>query len=73
MTEKLYPESVVKELLRETAMRCNIAFPETEKDNEWFEQGLDVNSSGNFMLRLFAALELGKIDTYPTIGKEDAK
>lgn len=48
-----------KRLLMETAMRCQIALPENEQSAGWFDEGLAIDKSGDFMERLFEALELG--------------
>ena len=47
-------------LLRETAMRANLALPETEQDLQWFDEGVSVKNSGDFMERLFESLDLGQ-------------
>ena len=44
-------------LLRETAMRANLAFPASDEDNKWFDDGLHHKRSGDFMFRLFDALD----------------
>ena len=44
------------ELLRETAIRTHLTFPENEKEEEWFEQGTDISKSGDFKDRLFKAI-----------------
>lgn len=44
------------ELLRETAMRCQIAFPANEQDEKWFD--LALADSDNFIDRLFDRLDL---------------
>lgn len=49
----------IKSLLRETVMRCNLAFPEDEQDLKWFDEGLDIHKSGDFQNRLFKTLGLG--------------
>lgn len=53
------PKVNVKLLLRETTMRSRIAFPENEQDELWWNEGLDHKKSGDFMERLFNAMELG--------------
>lgn len=50
-------------LLRETAMRNRIAFPENEEDEKWFNEGVKKHKSGDFMERLFNALKLGRTDS----------
>lgn len=47
-------------LLRETAMRANLAMPENDQDLKWFEETCDRKKSGDFMERLFDGLRLGK-------------
>lgn len=47
----------LRELIKETAMRTNIAFPTNEKQIEWFEEGLVVTKSGDFINRLFKECE----------------
>jgi hypothetical protein len=49
-------------LLRETAMRCNIVFPENEEDEKWFNETCDVKKSGDFMERIIKGLGLGGND-----------
>lgn len=46
-------------LLRETAMRNQIAFPQNEQDEKWFNETVAVYNSGDFINRLFKTLELG--------------
>lgn len=54
------PETVNSyQLLRETTMRASLAMPETEQDLKWFDEGVSVDKSGDFMERLFSALDLG--------------
>ena len=60
---KTLPISFVSgSLLRETAMRTNIAMPETEEDVEWFEETVARSKSGDFMERLYKCLDLGNND-----------
>lgn len=44
-------------LLRETAIRAHLVLPETELENKWFEEGTDNKKCGDFMERLFHAVE----------------
>jgi len=49
----------VLSLLREVSMRNRIAFPQSEQDQKWFDEGVEVSKSGDFINRLFSALSLG--------------
>ena len=51
-------ETIVMLLLRETAMRCRIAFPKNEQDETWFNEGTDKDKCGDFMQRLFNTMEV---------------
>lgn len=51
-------------LLREAVMRGQMALPENSKDLEWFDEGLNYRKSGDFMERLFKALELGDYEKF---------
>ena len=51
-------ETLVMLLLRETAMRCRIAFPKNEQDETWFNEGTDKDRCGDFMQRLFNTMEV---------------
>ena len=46
-------------LLRELTMRSQIAFPENEQDEKWFDEGIDRKRSDDFMERLWHTLKLG--------------
>lgn len=48
-------------LLRETAMRCQIAFPQNQEDLDWFNDGLSPKKPCDFMDRLFDTIDCGKI------------
>ena len=45
-------------LLRELTMRSQIAFPENEQDEKWFDEGIDRKRSDDFMERLWHTLKL---------------
>ena len=54
-------EGEYKALLREVAMRANCAMPETEQDEQWFEEKF-AGSPHDFMINLYAKLGLGILD-----------
>lgn len=59
--EKLVKEKEqLKNLLRETAMRANIAFPENDVDLNHFNQ--EFANQRDFMIELFKVLDLGDDD-----------
>lgn len=47
-------------MLRELTMRCQLAFPQNEQDEKWFEEGTNVMKS-DFLERLYPAIGLGDI------------
>lgn len=47
-----------KLLLRELSMRSQLIFPENDQDEIWFNETL--KNSGDFMIRLFNAMDLTK-------------
>lgn len=54
----------LRNLLREVVMRQQLAFPETEEDEYWFNEGLkDINESEklSLMFKIGETLGLGKI------------
>lgn len=49
-----------EKLLREITFRCNLALPTSEEELKWFDEGVDVTKSGDFMHRLFKRLDIGQ-------------
>lgn len=47
-------------LLRELTLRCQLILPTSEEELKWFEEGVDVAKSGDFMQRLFTRLGIGQ-------------
>lgn len=48
-------------LLRETVMRSNLAMPENEQDEKWFNEKINPKQDDNFIERLYKVLNIGKI------------
>lgn len=51
-------------LFREVIMRQNLAFPENEQDEKWFDEGMKGNNA-TLITRVFDALSLGDINKMP--------
>lgn len=43
--------NVTRDLLRETIVRCNLAFPSTSQEIKWFDDGVSVKNS-DFLKRI---------------------
>lgn len=55
-------EDKLKMLLRETVFRCQLAFPESEQDLKWFDEGTVIQNSGDFFERIDKELGLGELE-----------
>lgn len=63
-SEERQANDALYSLLRETVMRNQLAFPESEQDIKWFEEGLkgmDEKRKHVFMNCLFSELKLGRL------------
>lgn len=59
----------IESVLIELAMRANVVFPTNEQEQMWFDQGLDVDKSGDFIVRLcdtLDAVRLLKVGSQPS-------
>jgi len=53
-----------EDLLRETVLRSQLYLPTNEQELKWFDEGVSIKNSGDFLERLYNRLEIGESCKY---------